>query len=175
MVLTSILLCYCPLTKTEAVASVPAGTLEARVKSGCLFNFVRFTTWPIDVLPPGKPIGICAMGAADVERMLENTYRGREIENHPLIFRQISDATELSGCHLLFLSGPESKEMRAVRKSPRMALLLIVGDDATYSKFGTLLDFFIEDDRVAFNANGEAISRSRVRLSSKLLNLAKFR
>lgn len=173
MLLASIF--FCNSLTTVAVAAAPASTLEARVKAGCLFNFVRFTTWPAGALPPGKPIGFCSMGAADVERMLENSFRGREIESHPLAFRQISDASELSDCHLLFLSGPESRGMKALRKSPRATLMLIVGDDGTYSKFGTLLDFSIDGDRVAFNANGDAIALSHLRLSSKLLSLARFR
>ena len=157
--------------------TMPAGPLdnEAAVKAGCLFNFVRYSVWPPEVLPPGSPVGICAFGPSAVARSLEITFKGRKIENRPVIIRLLPDLTDTAGCHVLFLSGAPSRQMKTRLKSPRSASLLIVGDDDTFSAMGTLLDFSIEKGRVVFIANGETISRSRVRLSPSLLGLARFR
>jgi hypothetical protein len=115
------------------------------------------------------------MGRTDVERSLENTFKGRTIENRPVVFRRVSDAAQSAGCHVLFLSGPPSQEMRILLKSPRATLMLIVGDDDTFAHYGALLYFSVESGRVVFVANGEAISRSRVHLGQSLLSLARFR
>ena len=115
------------------------------------------------------------MGGSDVERVLESAFNGRKTGDHPVVFRQISNIEDAAGCHVLFLSGPPSLAMKTILKSSRAAFMLIVGNDDTFARFGTLLDFDIEGGRVGFLANGEVISRSRVHISSNLLSLAKFR
>jgi hypothetical protein len=157
------------------VRAATPDAIEAQVKAGCLFNFVRFANWPADILAPGAPVGICSLGPSDVEVTLESTFKNRKIDNHPVVFRQIRGADDSAGCHVLFLSGPPSPVMKTLRKSPRAGVLLIVGDDDTYSRFGTLIDFTFEGGRVAFIANTDAITRSRVRISSSLLSLTKLR
>jgi len=154
-----------------ADAGAPAS--EAAVKAACLFHFVRFTVWPPDLLPPATPVQICTLGRSEVGRALESTFTGRKIDNHPVVFRQARDLADASGCHILYLSGAPSNEMKTLRKSPLATQTLLVGDEDSFSRFGTLLDFAFEAGRIVFVANSEAIAASRVRLSSNLLTLAR--
>ena len=170
---TCALLCAGASAAGRSDTGAPAS--EAAVKAACLFHFVRFTVWPPEILPPATPVQICVLGGTEVGRALESTFTGRRIDNRPVVFRQARDLAEAAGCHILYLSGTPASDLKTLRKSPLATQVLLVGDDDSFSRYGTLLDFALEGGRVVFVANSQAIAASRVRLSSNLLTLARQR
>lgn len=78
-------------------------------------------------------------------------------------------------CHILFIPssvGPE-EQAAAIRKTHGLPVLL-VGETPDFAEQGGDVNFFIEDNRVRFEINREAAMRQRLKISSKLLGLAKI-
>ena len=51
---------------------------------------------------------------------------------------------------------------------------LTVSDGAAFAEAGGTANFFVEDQKMRFAINPEAAERARLRVSSKLLSLAKL-
>ena len=52
--------------------------------------------------------------------------------------------------------------------------MLTVSDAARFAQTGGMVELFIEDGRMRFAVNVDALQRARVRLSSRVLALAKI-
>jgi len=52
--------------------------------------------------------------------------------------------------------------------------ILTVGDTPGYAKQGCMIDFLMEDNKVRFEINAGAASLANLKISSKLLSLAKI-
>ena len=52
--------------------------------------------------------------------------------------------------------------------------MLTVSDAAGFAKAGGMIELFIEEDRMRFAVNVDALERAHVRLSSRVLALAKI-
>jgi len=57
---------------------------------------------------------------------------------------------------------------------PQQSAVLLVGEESGFAKQGAVVNFFIESNRVRFEINTEAARRAQLKISSKLLSLAKI-
>ena len=77
---------------------------------------------------------------------------------------------ELRECHILYLPKPDSGVLEAVRTLP----VLTVGQAGDFIRAGGILGFFLQDGRLRFEISPEAAQRVGLRISSRLLMLAKI-
>jgi hypothetical protein len=149
---------------------------EPALKSAFLYNFPRFTEWPPEVLAPGDPILLCVVNDGVVAGMLETLTKGRNVEGHPLVvstMAQDSPAPALSVCSVVFLSGLGLVRSAALLEALNGKPILTVGDGEAFARAGGIVGLFIKDGTLQFGINTTAAQRAGLRLSSKLLNLAK--
>ena len=83
-----------------------------------LFNFVKFTTWPADVLRDGgSPIVVCVSGDDRVADSLVQLTREKMVEGHPLVGAADGPRQPLDECHVVY--GAALNLARAQRVDPR--------------------------------------------------------
>jgi uncharacterized protein DUF4154 len=144
---------------------------EVVVKAAFLFNFAKFAEWP--ALQPGTPLMLCVLGDDGVGNALVETVRGQQINGHALEVLRPRRGDSWRPCHLLFIAGSEvwrvATELERVRALP----ILTVSDGRDFSKSGGLIEFFVENGKMRFAINVDTAERSGLRLSSRLLGLAK--
>ena len=80
---------------------------------------------------------------------------------------------DLRGANILFISASERKKLPMILSSLRGSSVLTVADIAEFTRSGRDDSFLNENDRVRFAINVDATSRARLKMSSKLLSLAK--
>mgnify|MGYP003575514809 CR=1 FL=1 len=148
--------------------SAQEGSLEYRVKAAYLFNFTKFVDWPPEALPQGLPLTICVAGASPFGATLEDTVRGELVAGRPLTTRVVRDP---SGCHVLFV--PEGVSAAPLLNEARMKPILTVGESDTFLRNGGIGNFIMEDGKVRFEISQGAASRAHLRISSRLLRLAR--
>ena len=161
---------WAALVLWAATAAVQAqtGPSEYDVKAVFLYNFVRLVNWPEG--PPTGPLRICVAGTHPIEEKLEETVRGETLEGQPLTVRTIAQPDP--GCEVLFIprrSG-ESDYLRAVEGRP----VLTVGESPDFIQQGGMINFFLDGKRVRFEINPTAATRANLRISSRLLQLARL-
>lgn len=143
-------------------------SLEYQVKAAYLFNFTKFIEWPEGALRDGAPLTICVAGENPFGSSLEETIQGESVNGRPL---QARAAQPPAGCHVVFV--PRGVDPAAALRPFRSLPALTVGESDGFLRGGGMVNFFIEDGRVRFEINHEAADRALVRISSRLLRLAR--
>jgi hypothetical protein len=154
-----------------AVASAQSAS-ESTLKAAFIYNFAKFAEWPADA-PPTDPLTICVVGDPAIADALDETVKGRTIDGRKVV---VSRAT-LDGarsCHVLYLSGFDSKRGQQIVEDLKNAPVLTIGDREQFAQGGGIAGLFVEQGRMRFAINVEAAQRCRVRISSRLLSLAKI-
>ena len=144
---------------------------EYQVKAVFLYNFARFVEWPAD--PPTVPIVIGILGEDPFGNALEETVRGKTINGHELAVKHLKSGQEARGCQIVFVASSERRRLRPLLASLGGAGVLTVGETEGFAESGGIISFTLEDDRVRFEINVDAAQRAGLKISSKLLSLAK--
>lgn len=148
---------------------------EYQVKAAFLYNIAKFVEWPPGAFKsPSDPIVSCILGASPLEQALELGAGRKTIDNRGFVLRHISDARQASGCHILFVSSSERKRWRSVVAAIKSDGILTVGETEGFASEGGVVNFKLEGDRVRIQINVDAAGRERLRISSRLLNLAQI-
>jgi hypothetical protein len=82
---------------------------------------------------------------------------------------------EYTRCHLLFVPrSASSQEQAAAIRQTRGAPVLLVGDSAGFAEQRGGVGFYIEQNKVRFAISTAAANEQHLKISSKLLALAKL-
>ncbi len=151
-----------------------AQELEYQLKAAFLFNFVKFVEWPADAFAGEKsPLTICVYGADPFGGTLDNLVRGESVAGRGLIVQRPESSADLRDCHVLFVSRSERSRLGEVLPRVQGKPVLTVGDTDGFLKAGGVINFVLEENKVRFVIEPEAAERNRLKISSKLLRLAK--
>lgn len=142
------------------------------LKAAFLFNFVKFTTWPADVLADGAPVQMCVMNAPALGNALSEAVQGRAVAGHPIQVSQPVESAALRRCHVLFVAGPRAAALRAVA-TVRDVPVLTVSDVPAFTTEGGIVQFHVQQGQLRFAVGLEAARTARLQISSKLLSLAR--
>jgi uncharacterized protein DUF4154 len=156
--------------RTNGPVGAGDAVAPSALKAAFLFNFVKFTEWP-DVAA-GDPFAICVLGDDRVAGALTELTRGQKVDTHPIEIRPLISATA-SRCHVLFVSEHAADGAQALQGC-RDAATLTVGDAAHFADMAGMIEFFVERDRMRFAINVTAAQRAHLKLSSRLLGLARI-
>lgn len=157
------------------LSSQSAPSVEYQVKAAFLFNFAKFIEWPTDAFPNEKtPITLCVFRYDPFGGVLDEVIRGKTINNRDLAARRITELPDLKGCHLVFISNREDKLLGEIEKDVAGASVLVVGEGPEFAERGGSVQFFLEQNKLRFAINVDAVQRARLQVSSKLLALARI-
>ena len=148
-----------------------AGTDEAKVKAGFLFNFIKFTQWPPVRTAQGVPLHLCTPGGAALAGALE-LLQGRPVAGRTIEVRRRVPATEWRQCDVMFLGQDDAPLLDGVLRQLGTAPVLTVGDLPDFVASGGMIGLRIEADRVRFDVNLVTAQRAGLSLNSQMLQLA---
>ena len=148
---------------------------EYTLKAAFLYNFAKFVEWPPDAFPTEKsPITFCVFGHDPFGKALDDAVQGKTINNREFLVRRVNELPALKACHLVFVSDTENKRLSEILKSLQGSSALVVGESEGFAANGGAIQFFLEDKKLRFSFNVDAVQRTRLKVSSKLLALAKI-
>jgi hypothetical protein len=161
------------LTDSAIAAGEGFGTVpDVVVKAALLFNFVKFTEWPS--LRSGAPILACIVGDQDIAAAFVDTVRGQRISGHLLEVSRDQSRTAWPICQMLFVTVVASQLSTAELEPIKHLPILTVSDASGFADTGGIIELYPEGGRMRFAINVDAAERSGLRLSSRLLGLAKI-
>ena len=163
------------LAVSSATAQDPSEAPEYRIKAAFLYNFTLYTEWPAAAFEKDdSPIVVAVAGADPFGKELDAAVRGKTVRGRSIEVRRYDTAGEVATCHLLFLSDAEAKKLPQVLKRYPDAKPLTVAETDDFCRAGGVIRFFVEQNKVRFEVNMDAAVRARLKLSSKLLHLARI-
>ena len=135
---------------------------DVEMKAAYIYNFAQFTTWPEN--RARLPLAVCADRGGVLWPTL-HAYNGKPVQGRPWQLFD-SGARPPAGCDLLVLG--RSAPAQAGAAAPGM---LVVSDGASAAPAAiTLVD---DDEQLRFDIDTREAARSGLRVSSKLLRLAR--
>ena len=161
------------------LASVPvpvaAGSpTEHQVKAAFLYNFANFVEWPPAALgPAGTPLKVCVIGADPFGGVLDEAFRDQVVQGRKVQIVRGQTLEALGRCHILFLPQSEQGRWKDLVRELHGTPTLTVADGPPLARQGGIINFVIEAQRVRFEINPIAAEQCGLRISSKLLTLAK--
>lgn len=147
---------------------------EYQVKAAYLFNFLKFVEWPDGL--PGDPQGkwvIGIVGNSPVSGELSKLVEGKNILGRELEVKTLQATDNLRGCNILFISESEKKRLPVILAGLRGSSVMTVADMEHFIDAGGMVQFVVEEDRVRISIDVGATARARLKVSSKLLALAR--
>ena|GEM_PF-609554 len=147
----------------------------AQIKVAYLYNFAKLVDWPADVFKdPNTPIVLGIVGTDPFGDILDQNMVGRTANGRKLVIMRLKASDNLKACHLLFISSSEKSRLAQILAGLKGASILTVGDLPHFIQSGGIINFFQEENRVQFEINVGAAERARLKISSRLLTLAKL-
>ena len=87
--------------------------------------------------------------------------------------RHVRNDKEVGGCHVLYISSSERKQVVQILSTAAGSNILTVGEIAQFAARGGMVQFGLEDKEVRFDVNLDAALRAGLKISSRLLVLAR--
>jgi hypothetical protein len=157
-----------------AQAAIPRiDATEAGVKAAFLYKFASYVEWPAGAFrAPDGPFVFGVMASDDVAAELERILPGRTIHGHPATVRRMNEGESTVGVHVLFIGRGQMNLRAAVRAAQHPGILVVTETDRGLET-GSAINFVVADERVGFEVSVEAAERNGLRISSRMLNVAR--
>ena len=96
------------------------------------------------------------------------------MEGHPLSIRRTGLDRPLNECHVVYGASLDRTSAEELVRSTSGRPILTLSDREDFAERGGVANFFIDGGRMRFAVNRAAADRARLRISSRLLTLAKL-
>ena len=147
---------------------------EHQLKAAFVYNFAKFVEWPAGAFAnPADPLRFCVLGDDVMAQELEELARSKTIAGRPVQARRVKSVDESQYCHVLFLGAPEQNRIRELPGPIRQAALLTVGESDTFLHGGGVINLVLDNEQLRFEVNLQAAEQARLKISSRLLALAR--
>jgi hypothetical protein len=148
---------------------------EYQVKAAFLFNFAKFAEWPGDVyFKPDAPLQICILGQDPFGHDLDQLVAGKTVNGHRIEVDHPEGIAPARTCEILFISATGRPQIQQILDGLKGANVLTVGDTPGFAQMGGVINFVLDDNRVRFEINLKAASNAHLKISSRLLTVAKL-
>ena len=142
---------------------------EYVMKATYLYNFALYTDWPAG---SGDTLNLCILGQDHFGNALD-AINGKPLSHMRLKVVHISASTEIKNCQMLFLSEQDRYLAAKVIEGLGDASVLTVVEGNMPLFSGVMISMEVEDRKLVFNVNDSAARKAKLKMSSKLLRLAK--
>jgi len=164
----ALVLCWILIAGSNSVAGEVPTTL---IRAVYLFNFARFTEWP--AADAKGPLTLCVLGDAEVAAALDGLVGDRPINGRDVSVASLETFRIVRTCHLLYVPGEDPARIAGALDAVSSLHVLTVGDGEAFARLGGVAALLNEDGKTRFAINTDALTRSGLRLSSRMLGLAR--
>jgi len=157
-------------------AAFSADFASHEIKAVFLFNFANFVHWPDEAFAEeSSPFIFCASNAqSPTVKTLREVIKGESLNRHKLLIKTPFNQADISSCHILFLEETDITEYQSQLPVISSGTVLTVSDTSRFVGSGGLIELVQNKTRIQPTINTGQLERSRLKISSTLLRLAKI-
>lgn len=147
---------------------------EYAVKTAFLYNFAKFVDWPPETFKnEASPFVLGIVGGDPFGAALE-TLKDKTVKGRKLVVRRFPRLENFDDCQILFISGSERGNLRAILSTLKNHGILTVSDIDRFASQGGMIGLVSAGNNVNFEINLDTVQQSKLKFSSQLLKLAKI-
>lgn len=165
----------CSVARVHAATAMVKEVSEHEAKAAMLVQFSKFVEWPANRLPtPATPFIIGVVGDDAFGDVLDRLTNGQTVAGHPILVKRYKTMLDTgSDMHVLFVSRSEHSRLSKLQEPLFPTGILMVGDDQSFAQRVGTIGFVRDGDRIRFEINVATAERCGLKISSRLLALAK--
>jgi hypothetical protein len=168
------ILAILPILAPCRSARAAASPSEYEVKAAFLFNFAKFVEWPAWTFEQAKGnVIFTILGDDPFGPALERIARDERVQGRPIIIKRVRRPEDVGHSHILFIRHRAGSGLEQLIRSVSAPYRLVVGEDDLFAERGGCIGFFFEQRRIKFAVNLAATGRAGLKVSSKLLTIAR--
>jgi hypothetical protein len=143
---------------------------NSKMKAIFIMNFTKLIEWPQPYREGNFVVGV--IGESPLFNELSEMAKTKKVANQSLQIKKFSSPSEISNCHILYLSKDESGEISEVIKKIKTNSTLIITEETGLVDRGAGINFIIKDNRQKFELNKKNVEKYKLKVSSNLESLA---
>lgn len=149
---------------------------EYRAKAVFLLNFVEYIEWPAETFHgPEDPVVIGIYRSNPFDGALKKLSKDLKIKGRFIEVKEVPNLSSLGTCHLLFVPKVSVDKERFILGKLEGMPLLTVGENSRFLPHGGMVNFFSEGGRLRFEVSSKRLNEARLKVSARLLRIAKQR
>ena len=148
---------------------------DHEVKAVFLYNFPNFVRWPESAFQNDEESFVyCGMNDSNpVTMTLKALIEGEKVQSRTVRFQRLQRIENMTQCQVLFLSKDRSALAHRLIEAAEDTNVLLGSDLQQFAVRGGLIELTEVDGRIRPTINIEQLEKTQLKVSSKLLRLAK--
>jgi hypothetical protein len=146
---------------------------EYQVKAAFLHKFAKFVEWPSPAFSSDSdPFILCILGRDPFGKALD-TLQDKTVGNRKFVIKKAQTIEDAGKCQILFISSSEKGNLQQILKAVRNKQILTVADTEGFAQSGVMINFIMQEGKVQFEINPQAVRQAGLTVSSQLLKVSK--
>jgi len=147
---------------------------EYQLKAEFIYNFAKFVVWPPATFPtPSDSFGMCVYERNPISAVLERDMQGKTVQGRRIAVKTVVNIGEARACQILFIGQIKKATLNDLLKDLQGAPVLTVGEAPGFTQAGGMINLAVESGQLRFVVNNGAARKVGLKISSRLLSLAK--
>lgn len=159
-------------TLNPAIAQIrPAN--EKQVKAAFIYNFTHFIDWPAtSFASESAPFVIGIVGNDPIAEYLSDLVKDEKCGYRNISVQKFATYNDIGNCNILYIPGNEASKLKSIIPELNRRGILTVVDDASYSKWGGIVCFFKQQNKLRLQINISQAKAAELTISSKLMSVS---
>jgi hypothetical protein len=158
-----------PVASSSALAADP----DDELKSAIVLSFLRYSTWR-QLPAEGEPLTVGVVGRPSMNQALRRLFEGKSVNNHSLRAEEIKGTVDPHCCQVIYFA-TAMNEVKHGLLDLQNAQALTIGESDKFLEYGGAVILLPVEGHMGFEVSLEAVQRSAVEISSKLLRFGQVR
>lgn len=148
---------------------------EYHIKAAFVYNFAKFVEWPSGAFSDSSsPMIIGVVGDDPFGSSLDQVIKGKTANGRRLVIKRFPKIRDIQSCHILFVSSSESSRLQKALEAVKGSCVLTTSDIERFAQRGGVAGLTLDESKIGIDINVDAAKRANLKISSKLLKLARI-
>lgn len=149
-------------------------SLQDELEAAFIYKFIKFIEWN-DSSHINFEDNICVgiLGEGPMKRALR-TIEGKEVHGNKINISHFDNISEIGECKVIYISPDYSFDIGLHLEKLQKKNILTIGHKKNFAIQGGIINFIRVNNKINFEINLEQAKKSNIRISSKLLHLARI-
>jgi hypothetical protein len=148
---------------------------EDQIKAAFLFNFARYVEWPEASFDgPSDALRICMLGGGQFAKVVSRIVSGKRVADRPVSVDPLTGLEGAAACHILYVEEAFAADASEIAASLGEESVFTVSDREGFAARGGIANFIWSENKIRFEINPGAAKQAGLKVSSRLLRLAKL-
>jgi hypothetical protein len=137
-------------------------------------GLAKFVQWPEGTIPQGRgQLVVTILGEDELAATLANQLSTRTVNGKPIFVRFAQRVQDVKGSNMVYIAASELGHTEAILEALKGTPVFTLADSPGFALRGGMVNFSLSDGRVRFEIHMGHTEQSGLRISSRLLALAR--